>query len=340
MTPLRLVVAAASPVLRARLSRALLGQPGVAVLAEAANLSEAFVAVERLAPDLALVSAHLAALPEFDGMRALFAALDARWVEVEEPGGATDRATAARSALNRPTPAATVSSAMPPEALAARLRTAMATDAAAVAAGGLGRRRVGAVEARGGASDRLVLIGASTGGVDALIEVLAAFPPGCPPTAVVLHTGRGFAQSLVQCLARATPNRVVEARGGVPMARGQICVAAGSDGHLRLAGPRGLGCAVAAGEPIAGHMPSVDALFASAVPHAPRVAAALLTGMGRDGAAGLLALRRAGAATFGQDASSSLVYGMPRAAFEMGAVGRQLPLGAIARALLGEAGTG
>ena len=85
---------------------------------------------------------------------------------------------------------------------------------------------------------------------------------------------------------------------------------------------------------ISGHRPSIDALFSSAIGYDPHVVAALLTGMGRDGAQGLLALRHAGAVTLGQDEATSVVYGMPRMAMEMGAVTQQLPIQKIGPALL------
>jgi two-component system chemotaxis response regulator CheB len=179
-----------------------------------------------------------------------------------------------------------------------------------------------------------VLIGASTGGVDALLTVLASFPVDCPPTAIVQHTGRGFSDSLIALLDRRCAARVVAAKDGSPLQPGTVCVAAGCDGHLRLLGSGSLRCQVSPGEPVSGHVPSVDELFRSAVPFADRVVAALLTGMGRDGAEGLLALRRKGATTIGQDEASAVVYGMPRAAFELGAVQTQLGLNRIGPEIL------
>lgn len=115
---------------------------------------------------------------------------------------------------------------------------------------------------------------------------------------------------------------------------GMVCVAGQTAGHLRLRGGSGIRCMISEGPPISGHMPSVDALFQSAVGFAARVIAVLLTGMGRDGAAGLLELRKAGASTIGQDEATSVVYGMPRVAWEMGAVQTQLPLERIGPEIL------
>jgi two-component system, chemotaxis family, protein-glutamate methylesterase/glutaminase len=118
------------------------------------------------------------------------------------------------------------------------------------------------------------------------------------------------------------------------MRTGRVCLAAGSGGHMRLTGGHSLRISLLPGPAVSGHTPSVDELFRSAVPIAGRVVAALLTGMGRDGADGLLALRQQGATTIGQDEATSVVYGMPRAAQEIGAVQRQLPLNQIGAGLL------
>lgn len=181
---------------------------------------------------------------------------------------------------------------------------------------------------------KLILIGASTGGVDALVELLSAFPARCPATAIVQHTGSGFSEGLVRLLDAKTAPTVCEAADGLEIRTGRIVIAR-ADAHLELARAGGSTvCRLSDAPPVNGHRPSVDVLFRSARHCATRAAAAILTGMGRDGADGLLELRKAGARTFGQDSESSVVYGMPRAAAEIGAVERQLPLSRIADALL------
>ena len=183
--------------------------------------------------------------------------------------------------------------------------------------------------------NRVILIGASTGGIDALLHVLSSFPSHCPPTLVVQHTGGGFKSSLVKLLDKSTQPKVIEAGDGMTLDAGRIVVAAGVQKHLGLGARNGrLISRLHESGPISGHCPSVDFLFESAVPIAAHVSAAILTGMGRDGASGLVALRAAGAETFGQDEATSVVYGMPKAAFELGGVCNQLPLEAIGDALL------
>ena len=187
--------------------------------------------------------------------------------------------------------------------------------------------------------DRIIGIGASTGGVEALMTVLSAFPANCPATVVTQHMPAAFTTGFAARLDRACAPRVSEARGGEILAPGHIYIAPGGARHMvvRRTGER-LSLALIEGELISGHRPSVDALFRSIAEAArARAVGALLTGMGRDGADGLLAMRRAGASTVGQDEASSVVFGMPRVAAEIGAVERQLPLRAIARNLLAAA---
>lgn len=193
-------------------------------------------------------------------------------------------------------------------------------------------RRHGAAGAKG--TGPIILIGSSTGGVDALHEILSTFPQDCPPTLVVQHISGRLTGSLASGLERACLPHVVLAEDGMGLQRGQICIAPGNTHHLVLGlTPRPI-CRLTAGPPISGHCPSIDALFRSAVPFGPAVRAALLTGMGRDGADGLLEIRKHGGRTVAQDRATSVVFGMARVAQEIGAVQRLLPLARIADALM------
>ncbi|MEQ9258184.1 MAG: CheB methylesterase domain-containing protein [Roseovarius sp.] len=185
----------------------------------------------------------------------------------------------------------------------------------------------------GGAGWKTLVIGASTGGVEALIEVLSAFPEVCPPTLIVQHISGNFLPGLAQrldrhCRAQVRPaGRVDELRPGL------VLMAPGNEAHL-IIGPGGRRARLVEEAPVSGHRPSVDMLFHSAAALGPGAVGALLTGMGRDGAQGLLAMRQAGAFTLAQDAASSAVYGMPRAAQELGAVCQQVPISQMAQAIL------
>jgi two-component system chemotaxis response regulator CheB len=181
---------------------------------------------------------------------------------------------------------------------------------------------------------QIILMGASTGGVDALLQILRHFTPSCPPTLIVQHTGRQFAQSLTRLLDGATQANVVAAQDGEPLERGCVYLSPSTEHHLCLARNQPFRIVLCQDSPRMGHRPSVDALFESAVPHAANVTAAILTGMGKDGAQGMCSLRQAGAQTIGQDESTSIVYGMPRVAHALGGVGRALPIVEIGPALL------
>jgi two-component system chemotaxis response regulator CheB len=174
---------------------------------------------------------------------------------------------------------------------------------------------------------RLVAIGSSTGGVEALLTILSEFPENCPPTVITQHMPPVFTASFAARLDRMCRPHVSEAVDGAPIRAGHIYVAPGGHSHLEVVKSGGLHCRLINTDAVNGHRPSIDVLFNSvAQTLGQRSLGVILTGMGRDGAEGLLAMRRSGAETIGQDESTSLVYGMPRAAFELGSVVKQLPL--------------
>ncbi len=179
----------------------------------------------------------------------------------------------------------------------------------------------------------LLCIGASTGGIAVLDRILPALPADCPPVLVVQHILDNFIDGLVRRLDGLCAARVRVAADGAAIERGTIYIAPGDGRHL-VVDATGSHCHLVEGPPVKGHRPSVDALFLSVAAVPRPVAAALLTGMGSDGAEGLRAIRRAGGLTIAQDAESCTVYGMPRAAVELGAVARVLPPDRIAAALL------
>lgn len=188
--------------------------------------------------------------------------------------------------------------------------------------------------ASAGSADRIVLIGASTGGIEALRVILSGLAGAVPPVVIVQHMPPNFTRSFAERLNRSLELEVMEADRDMPLRPRHVYIAAG-DRHLTLVrGQGGLAVQPADGPVEGGHKPSVDVLFRSALPFARRVVAVILTGMGKDGAQGLSALRGAGARTLGQDEASSLVYGMPKAAFEAGAVERQVALPQMADAIL------
>ena len=184
-------------------------------------------------------------------------------------------------------------------------------------------------------SNDVVAIGSSTGGVEALLNVIAHFPANCPPTVITQHMPATFTRSFAARLDRATEAKVEEAADGAVLEPGRVYLAPGGAAHLEVVRAGGLRCRLRVGDTVSGHRPSVDALFQSVAESCgPAAVGVILTGMGRDGAAGLLAMHEAGARTLGQDEASSVVYGMPKAAFEMGAVQHQVYLAKIGPMIL------
>jgi two-component system, chemotaxis family, protein-glutamate methylesterase/glutaminase len=183
--------------------------------------------------------------------------------------------------------------------------------------------------------EKIVFIGASTGGVEALKAVLMGLPANCPPTLVTQHMPPRFTARFAERLDRQCPMRVSEAANDQTIENGHVYIAPGSH-HLEIArvGTRHV-CRLSDAPPVSGHRPSVDVLFRSAARVCGQWAVgAILTGMGKDGTEGLFELRRAGGRTLGQDEESALIYGMPRAAFERGAVMHQCSLAHMADAIL------
>ena len=187
----------------------------------------------------------------------------------------------------------------------------------------------------GALRDVVIAIGASTGGVEALFSVLKALPVNCPPVLVVQHMPAAFTPGFAARLNSECALRVIEARDGMPIERGTVYIAPGGQTHMELSGGLHGRIKLRAGDPYGGHRPSVDILFESVASLGPAAVGVMLTGMGADGATGLLAMRRAGARTFGQNKETCVVYGMPRAAFVLGAVEREVALTAMPGAILG-----
>jgi two-component system chemotaxis response regulator CheB len=184
----------------------------------------------------------------------------------------------------------------------------------------------------------LIAIGSSTGGVEALQVLLKEFPEDCPPTMVVQHVNPRFAPAIAKTLDLACPATVQIAQTDMPLKRGNVYLAPGGDQHLKVGGPGALFVKLRQGDPVSGHIPSVDVLFESvAAVVGARAVGILLTGMGADGANGLLAMSRAGAQTIAQDESTCTVFGMPRAAIALGAAQVVAPIGRIARHALSNA---
>ena len=182
--------------------------------------------------------------------------------------------------------------------------------------------------ARGPATRRVILLGASTGGTEALREVLTQLPDGLPPIAIVQHIPPVFSRHFAVRLNELCAFEVREAVDGDRLRPGLALVAPGNFHLLLCRQPDHYAVRVVSGPPVWHQRPAVDLLFKSAADcgAAPHAIAGVFTGMGKDGADGLLRLRQLGATTFAQDEATSVVYGMPRAAWENGGAQHQVPL--------------
>ena len=179
----------------------------------------------------------------------------------------------------------------------------------------------------------VVAIGASTGGTEAIFDVVKEFGTDIPGVVVVQHMPPGFTDMYARRLNDQCHIRAKEARTGDKVMPGQLLLAPGGEEHMRLVKVNGVyQVEIKRGPRVNGHCPSVDVLFESVARTAGKDAVGIiLTGMGGDGAKGLLAMRRAGARTIGQDESTCVVYGMPMVAHNLGAVEYQEKLSNIAK---------
>jgi two-component system chemotaxis response regulator CheB len=330
MRPVRVLVVDDSATMRGMIAATLSSDPGITVVGEASNPLEARDAIKALNPDVVTLDVEM---PKMDGLEFLEKIMRLRPMPVIMVSTLTSNgADATIKALEIGALDCVVKPSLENrhsfDELPAKVKMAAATRL---------RARVGAVTATPRdprpaykPDGHLVAIGASTGGVEALISILTEFPRNCPPTVVTLHMPSPFTATFAQRLDRLCAPKVAEATDGASIVPGHVYLAPGGAAHLEVAGASMLRCHLKPGDPVGGHRPSIDVLFSS-VAKACRAAAmgVILTGMGRDGAGGLLAMRRAGAQTIGQNESTCVVYGMPRVALEMGAVEKQVPLNKI-----------
>lgn len=180
-------------------------------------------------------------------------------------------------------------------------------------------------------TDRVCVIGASTGGTEALAQVLMALPPNCPPIAIVQHMPEHFTSAFANRLNAACRVNVKEAQDNDPMLPGQVLIAPGNKHMLLKRNGSRYYVEVKDGPLVRRHRPSVDVLFRSAARYAGNNAVAvIMTGMGDDGAAGMLEMHEAGAYTMAQDEATCVVFGMPQEAIKAGGVSKVLPLGRLA----------
>ncbi|WP_449235266.1 protein-glutamate methylesterase/protein-glutamine glutaminase [Azospirillum doebereinerae] len=352
MAPVRVVVVDDSALVRRLLTAILDGDPRTTVVATAGDPLQARAAIKETDPDVVTLDIEM---PHMDGLSFLEKIMTLRPTPVvmissltQEGADTTLQALEMGAVDFVPKPTAdlrnalgelgreivdkVVAAAGAKRRLAARRmagprepspapRPALAAAATAAAAAGTGT---------------VVAMGASTGGVEALREIIATLPTGAPGTLVTVHMPAAYTGRFAQRLDALSAMNVKEAEHGDRVLPGHVYIAPGGR-HLELARDGGAyRCHLHEGEKVQGHRPSVDVLFQSVAAAAGRRGiGVILTGMGRDGAEGLKRMRDEGARTIGQDERSCVVYGMPRIAKELGGVEREVPLSRVAETVMG-----
>jgi two-component system chemotaxis response regulator CheB len=222
-----------------------------------------------------------------------------------------------------------------PRPAASAAAPAPAVQAAPAGAGGSALARL--VHRGEGAGDRLILIGASTGGTEAIRELLSGLPADMPPILITQHMPAGFTKSFAERLNKYCKLAVKEAEDGERVLPGHAYIAPGSHHLLLKRNGGGYVTSLSDGPPVNRHRPSVEVLFRSGAEVAgPQIIGVMLTGMGRDGAQAMRDMRDAGSYNIVQDEASSVVFGMPREAIAAGAANEVAPLGEIAGRIVGQ----
>ena len=342
--PVRVLIVDDSSLFRKILEQTLSRDPEIEVIGTAPDAATARQMIKQLNPDVLTLDIEM---PDMDGLSFLEKIIRLRPMPVVMVSTLTQEgADAAIKALEmgavdyHPKPTAGVLERLEAEGdtLCAKVKAAAharvgrgvapqpVTPAAPVAAPG----------PRKAAVTMLVAIGSSTGGVEALHQILPFLPPDCPPVLVTQHMPASFTGPFARRLAQVSQAADTEATQGTVLENGHIYIAPGGDAHLEVE-KSGLqfACRLNPAPPVSGHRPSVDALFHSVARVAgARTLGVILTGMGRDGADGLKAIRHAGGHTIGQNEQSCVVYGMPRAAQEAGGVEFQIGIDRIAAKII------
>ncbi|HEY0266342.1 MAG TPA: chemotaxis response regulator protein-glutamate methylesterase [Rhizomicrobium sp.] len=336
MTPIRVLIVDDSATIRALLAEILSRDPGIAVVGQAPEPHAARQMIKDLNPDVLTLDVEM---PGMSGIEFLERIMRLRPMPVVMVSTLTERG--AEVTLDALAIGAVEYFPKPMDNVAANLHAAAdelirkVKTAAAAKVRARPERRPAAHKPEMAFGDHLIAIGSSTGGVEALLEVLSHFPANCPPTVITQHMPAGFTASFAARLDKLCAPKVAEAVDGQLLAAGHVWLAPGAVSHLEVTGRAAWRCRLVRDAPTGGHRPSVDRLFQSVAASAgAKGVGVILTGMGRDGASGLSAMRTNGAATIGQDEASATVYGMPRVAMEIGAVQRQLPLEKIGEQIL------
>lgn len=333
MRQIRVLVVEDSLVFRELLVQALNADPAITVVATARDAYEARDAIIAFRPDVMTLDIEL---PKMSGIEFLRKLMPQYPLPVVVISALSDKVF---DALNA---GAVDFAAKPANASRAQLETFVRNElpikikiASVAKVGDWKKKVVQGIEGHLNkeTNDRIIAIGASTGGTEAIAAVLNEFGTDIPGVVIVQHMPPGFTAMYANRLNNQCRVQVKEAKTGDMVLPGQVLIAPGGDAHMQVVRMNGeYQVSIRAGDKVNGHCPSVDVLFQSVAKVAGNKAIGiLLTGMGSDGAKGLLAMRQAGAKTIGQEESTCVVYGMPKVAYELGAVQYQEKLQDIAK---------
>jgi two-component system chemotaxis response regulator CheB len=334
--PIRVAIVDDSALMRRMLTEALSAQPGFEVVGHAADPFEAREMIKATNPDVLTLDVEM---PKMDGLTFLDKIMTLRPMPVvmvstltREGADATVKALelGAIDCIGKPNGAEGERFVDFRDELIGKLKIAASVRLSAPRPKPVRAKSAGRV---GGS--RLIALGASTGGVERIRDILEALPEGSPPILIVQHMGAFYVPSFAARLDRQSALTVKVAEHGARVNVGEVLIAPG-DRHLALRKDAfGYSCEISDGPPVSGHRASVDVLFNSVAEVAGAGAVGvILSGMGRDGASGMAAMRAAGAWTIGENEQSCVVYGMPRMAKLAGGVAVEMPLNQIPAEML------
>ncbi len=330
MNKIKVLVVDDSRLFREMISRFLNGYPDIQVVAAAGDAFQARDMILRFEPDVMTLDVEMPRMNGIDFLRRLMPQYPIPTVMVSALNATVFDAMKAGAVdfVNKPVQSS-------PDDIGKWVQGELVPKIRAAAAAQVGqreRRPVKQVVSGGGEFHNKVLaIGASTGGTEAISDVVTNFHTDIPGTVIVQHMPPKFTEMYAERLDKECEVVVREAKDGDLVEKGKILVAPG-DKQMRLMRTGDTyRVEVRPGAKVSGHCPSVDVLFESVAKAAGRNAVGvILTGMGADGAKGLLAMRKAGARTIGQNEATCVVYGMPKVAYDIGAVEKQVPLEYVA----------
>jgi two-component system chemotaxis response regulator CheB len=337
--PIRVVIVDDSNLMRQMLKAALSRDAGIEIVGAAADPLEARTIIKTTNPDVITLDIEM---PKMDGLSFLEKLMTLRPTPVvmvssltQSGSDATIRALelGAVDYVGKPAGSAGYGFEAVVQELVFKIK--MAASARVVQTRPVNSKPSILPSPRRGGVRSFIAIGASTGGVERIRDILQVMPADCPPIVITQHMGPSYLASFADRLDKLCAANVLLARQGARLKQGTVYIAPG-DQHLAVGrDSNGYFCQIQDTPPVSGHRPSVDVLFQSVARAAgPHAVGAILSGMGRDGASGMAAMRAAGAHTVGEQESSCVVYGMPRMAKEAGGVVVELPLAQIAPELL------